>query len=99
MQFTWDRAKAHANLLKHGVSFHEGATVFCDPLARIHDDPDHSIGEQREIIVGHSAAGRLVLVSFTENLDLGLIRIISARQPDSLERHAYEEAVENSHLT
>jgi len=40
--FEWDAAKAAANLLQHGVSFEEAATVFQDPLAKIHDDPDHS---------------------------------------------------------
>jgi uncharacterized DUF497 family protein len=39
--FEWDPAKAAANLLQHGVSFEEGATVFLDQLAKIHDDPDH----------------------------------------------------------
>jgi ribonuclease toxin BrnT of type II toxin-antitoxin system len=37
--FEWDAAKAAANLLQHGVSFEEAATVFQDPLAKIHDDP------------------------------------------------------------
>ena len=66
VQFTWDFAKAQANRKKHGVSFQEAITVFADPLARVHDDPDHSIRERRDIIVGHSAAGRLMLVSFTQ---------------------------------
>ena len=60
--FTWSTAKAKANRRKHGVSFEEAMTVFSDPLARIHDDPEHSDEEHREIIVGHSVAGRLLLV-------------------------------------
>lgn len=63
--------------------------MFLDPLARIHDDPDHSVSEYREIIVGRSAAGRLLLVSFTEREDA--VRIISARLPDTRERQDYEE--------
>jgi uncharacterized protein len=74
---------------KHGVSFDEAATVFLDPLARIHDDPDHSIGEVREIIIGHSTAGRLLLICFTERGDS--IRIINARHSDARERQDYEE--------
>jgi uncharacterized DUF497 family protein len=93
MQFTWDPVKARANLREHGVSFEEASTVFEDPLARIHDDPDHSVGEQREIIVGTSASSRLILVSFTEDLERDLVRIIGARQPDVDERHAYEENI------
>ncbi len=50
MQFAWDPAKARSNFRKHGVSFEEAATVFRDPLARIHEDPDHSLEERREII-------------------------------------------------
>lgn len=91
MRFSWDPAKASSNFRKHGVAFDEAATVFLDPLSRIHDDPDHSIGEYREIIVGHSAAGRLLLVSFTERADV--VRIINARRPDTRERQDYEENV------
>lgn len=90
MQFTWDPAKALANARKHGVSFDEAATVFGDPLARVHDDPDHSAEEQREIIIGHSTFGRLLLVSFTERGEF--VRIISARRPDAEERQKYEES-------
>lgn len=77
-------------MLKHGVSFEEAITVFLDPLARIHDDPDHSVGEVRELIVGSSSSGRLVLVSFTERGDV--VRIINARRPDAAERRDYEES-------
>jgi uncharacterized DUF497 family protein len=65
VQFEWDRRRAQANLKKHGVSFEEAATVFRDALAPMFDDPDHSPGEDREIIVGHSVLGRLLLVSFS----------------------------------
>ena len=91
MQFMWDPAKARENLRKHGVSFEEATTVFANPLARIFDDPDHSIGEQREIIIGHSARERLLLVSFTERGEA--VRIISARRTDAPERHDYEENI------
>jgi hypothetical protein len=33
VRFAWDKAKAAANLKKHGVSFEEATTVFFDPLA------------------------------------------------------------------
>jgi hypothetical protein len=44
---------------KHGVTFHETATAFGDPLALTYQDPDHSIHEQRFLTVGMSNAGRL----------------------------------------
>lgn len=88
--FEWDAAKAAANLLQHGVSFEEATTVFLDPLARIHDDPDHSPAERRDIIVGHSVQGQLLVVSFTNRGSK--IRLISARPTTRHERHDYEEA-------
>ena len=65
LRFEWDPAKAAENLAKHGISFEEALTVFSDPLARIFDDEDHSIAEEREIIIGHSMKQRLLLVCFT----------------------------------
>lgn len=89
-RFEWHLKKAARNLKKHGVSFDEATTVFNDSLARIFDDPDHSITESRELIIGHSIIGCLLIVSFTEK-EKGLIRIISARQATRRERVDYEE--------
>lgn len=89
MEFVWDPAKAEKNVRKHGVTFEEAISVFCDDLAWIHDDPDHSIDEWREIIIGMSSAGRLILVCFTERGDT--VRVINAREPDLAERRDYEE--------
>ena len=88
-QFEWDKLKADANLKKHGVPFDEALTVFADPLARIRDDPDHSIGERREIIVGHSMRCRVLVVGFTERGPK--VRIINARRATANERKNYEE--------
>jgi uncharacterized protein len=64
-------------------------TVFADPLANIFDDPDHSGNERRELIIGHSAGQRLLVVSFT---DRGRrTRIVGARQATARERNDYEE--------
>jgi hypothetical protein len=90
LRFEWDRRKAAANLRKHGVSFDEASTVFHDPLARIFDDEVHSEDRSREIIIGHSVTGRLLLVSFVERTE-NVIRIISARQTTMREREDYEE--------
>ncbi len=89
LQFTWDPAKAAANLGKHRVSFEDAATVFRNPLAKVLPDPTHSEQEQRSLILGHSAEGRLLLVVFTERDDR--IRIISARDASARERREYEE--------
>lgn len=87
--FEWDQAKAEANLAKHDVSFEEALTVFADPLARVFDDPDHSLDERREIIVGHSARQSLLLVCCVERQ--GAVRLLSARRATRLERQDYEE--------
>lgn len=89
MKFEWDENKAAKNLSKHGVSFQEAETVFNDPLYIDFYDPDHSIDEQRYLIVGQSNKGRLLIVSYTERKDS--IRLISARVVTRTEREAYEQ--------
>ncbi len=93
LKFEWDRKKATSNFAKHGVSFEEALTVFSDPLARIFDDEDHSIEEQREIIIGHSAKGRSLVVCFTAQGES--VRIFSARTATRRERKDYEENVKS----
>lgn len=87
--FRMDPRKAASNLRKHGVSFGEAALLFLDPLARIFPDEENWIGEQREIIIGRSSAGRLLLVCFRE-IDLKRVRLISARPATRREQHEYE---------
>ena len=89
VDFEWDGVKADTNVKKHRVDFDEALTVFADSLARILDDPDHSIEERREIIVGHSVKRRLLIVGFTERD--GRVRIFNARTAKKRERHDYEE--------
>jgi hypothetical protein len=88
--FEWDRRKAETNREKHGVRFEEAVTVFRDPLGRVHVDPHHSDWEPREILIGHSSRGRLLLVAFTDRR--GTIRVISARRATPGERRDYEES-------
>jgi uncharacterized protein len=88
-EFEWDTRKAARNLKKHGVSFGEALTVFADPQARIFDDPDHSIDERREIIIGYSRRPRLLVVGFTERA--GRVRIITARRASRAETTRHEE--------
>jgi uncharacterized DUF497 family protein len=84
VQFEWDPAKAEENLAKHAVAFTEAMTVFGDPLELVIADPDHSVDEQRFLSIGLSAAGRLLVVSYTERH--GGIRLISARRATTRER-------------
>jgi len=80
VRFEWDPRKAASNLKRHGVSFEEAISVFADPLARIFDDEDYAIDEQREIIIGHSMRERLLLIAFMERGDA--VRIISGTGDD-----------------
>ena len=90
MIFEWDSKKAAHNLRKHGIGFEEARTVFNDPLARIFVDEAHSLDERREIIVGHSVEGDLLLVCFSERVK-DVVRIYSARRATPWERTDYEE--------
>ena len=95
MKFTWDPTKAAENLEKHGVDFREAATVFDDPLSTTFPDADHSEGEQRFLIIGLSALGRILVVSHTDTGDT--IRIISARATTRREKKFYEEDNSSPH--
>lgn len=89
MEFEWNPDKAVLNLTKHSVSFQEAATVFNDSLSVTFPDPDHSIGENRYVIIGMSSFGQLLVVSHTDRENR--IRIISARIATRQERRFYEE--------
>ncbi len=88
MLFDWDENKAKSNLDKHGVSFDEATSVFDDPLFLTFSDTEHSIHEQRFIIIGESTKGKLLVVSYTERQNH--TRLISARPATRKERKAYE---------
>jgi uncharacterized protein len=89
LEFEWDEDKAIANLEKHDVSFAEATTVFADALSLTIEDPDHSLGEERCIILGMSIGQRLLVVAYTERRDI--IRLISARVATRSERRNYEQ--------
>jgi uncharacterized DUF497 family protein len=89
VEFEWDASKDAQNNEKHGVSFLEAATVFGDPLAVSYFDPDHSANEDRYVTFGHSADGRLLIVSHTDRGKK--TRIISARRATRRERRQHEE--------
>ncbi len=85
----WDGDKARTNLIKHGVSFIEGASVLDDPLALTIDDRLHSIGESRFLTIGYSDRHRILVVIYTERGDI--VRLISVRPATPKERKMYEQ--------
>jgi uncharacterized DUF497 family protein len=89
MEFEWDERKARANIKKHGVSFHDAATVFGDPLAITFPDPDHSEEEERSVTFGLSQSQRLLVVAHT--IRGARTRIINARVMTRKEKVIYAE--------
>jgi len=89
LRFEWDARKDALNQTRHGVSFTEAKTVFFDPHALVIDDPDHSIDEERFIILGHSRALRLLVVVHCLRASGSTIRIISARKATRREAASY----------
>jgi len=91
MQFEWDDAKARANVRKHGVGFAEATSCFYDLEQVAFHDPDHSKDEERELLIGHSNKGRLLIVIYTVRVDI--IRIISARRVTRREAKVYAQGI------
>jgi len=89
IHFVWDEIKNHQNIRKHKVSFEEARSVFFDENARLINDPDHSMDEDRFIMLGISQKMRLLLVCHCYREDDEQIRIISARQALPLEESQY----------
>jgi uncharacterized protein len=88
VEFEWDDEKADSNLKKHGVSFEEGATIFNDPQIATIFDPSHSEDEERNISIGISIQGNLLVMVHTEREER--IRLISCRKATNAERKTYE---------
>ena len=88
MNFEWNTDKAEKNKRKHGISFQEALTVFQDILSLTYPDMDHSIDEERYLIIGLSSFGNVLVISHTFRNDN--IRVISARKATTKERLFYE---------
>lgn len=87
--FEWDAKKTESNFRKNEVTFDEACTPLQDSLALM-PDPDHSVGEERYIVLGMSNRQRLLVVSFAERSTR--TRLISARKATRQERKLYEES-------
>ena len=78
--FDWDENKNRINLEKHGITFEEASTVFFDDRAILFDDPEHSIDEDRFLLLGMSETAKVCIVCHCYRESDTVIRIISARQ-------------------
>ena len=93
LSFEWDSMKAASNAAKHDVSFEEAKTVFYDDDALVIPDPDHSMDEERFIIIGRSAKPRILVVVHCFRKTGASIRIISARRAGKKEHNHYLEKI------
>ena len=91
MHFDWDENKAKANYKKHKISFPEAVTAFFDEHAIIIGDPDHTIDEDRFILLGMSRDLRILIVSHCYRDQDNVIRLISARKATKSEQKQYDE--------
>jgi uncharacterized DUF497 family protein len=89
LTFVWDERKNGANQRKHGISFEEARTAFYDENAKEYFDPDHSAEEDRFILLGMSSHLRVLVVCHCYRESEFVIRIISARRADKIERRVY----------
>ena len=90
MKVTWDSQKAESNKQKHGVRFPDVEAVFYDPHS-ITDEDLSSVDEQRFIVMGKGADGRLFIVVYTFR-DCQ-VRLISARKASRSEARIYEKGI------
>jgi len=89
MKIIWDEKKNQSNIKNHKVSFEDAETVFYDPSAKVIHDPDHSIDEERFIILGISKLMKLLVVCHCYRENDETIRIISARKATKNEAKHY----------
>lgn len=87
--FRWNERKAAENRRKHAVAFEEAVTVFEDPFFVLRDGARN--GEQREIAIGFSAAGRLLTVVHVKDVEDDVIRNISAWRSSAAEQTLYDQ--------
>ncbi len=62
ISFEWDASKASVNKKKHGVSFEEAKLAFFDENALVIHDAEHSLDEDRFVLLGLSTTTRLLVV-------------------------------------
>jgi uncharacterized protein len=91
ISFQWDPNKNKTNIKKHKITFEEAKSVFFDENARVIQDPEHSINEERFIILGLSFKLNLLIVVHTYIENDEVIRIISARKATKSESKYYQE--------
>jgi uncharacterized protein len=89
IKFVWDQIKNSSNIKKHGISFEEAKISFYDDNARLIFDTDHSVDEERFILLGLSSILNVLVVCHCYLENESIIRIISARKATRNEQNQY----------
>ena len=88
--FIWDEEKNKANFINHGILFQEAQDIFDDDFLIYNYDFKHSNYEQRFQAIGMSLQKRILMVVHCVSDGL-VVRIISARKVNKIEKQEYEE--------
>ncbi len=93
MKFEWDKKKENTNIKKHGITFEQASYVFADPFALNRYDDEHSVDENRWVLLGKSLNQTILLVvhTFRDKEGKEFVRIISARRATKKEEKSYKE--------
>ena len=95
MRIAWDLRKAHANQLKHHLTFEEARSLFeRDINYLVIYDAEPSNDEDRFVAIGPIRRG-IITVVFIEQTD-DSIRIISARRATGRERTLFRRHIGGS---
>ena len=90
-KFIWDSIKTEANIIKHGITFIEAASVFIFDNVIFFEDIIHSKNENRFIAIGMSEKIRILIVRHCMRENDDVIRIISARKATNREKQTWRE--------
>ena len=96
--FEWDPKKAATNAAKHGITFDQAKSVFYDENALIIPDPDHSIVEERFVMMGLCANMGVLVVVHCYRAGGVSIRIISARRAGTIEQQPYWKNIDEKRI-
>jgi uncharacterized DUF497 family protein len=93
LEFEWNRGNLNKSRHKHNVFKDEAESVFLNKDSVVLPDQEHSLTEERFVIIGKSNNERHLFISFT--LRKNKVRIISARRMHKKEVEKYEKTKEN----
>lgn len=91
--FEWDEANVE-HIARHNVSPAEAEEIFFDTKNVLDEDIEHSIAENRFIIIGKTKGKRLLYQIFTKRGNK--IRVISSRDINKKEVELYEKTTHRS---